>query len=116
FTKPAASLDVARSLGTATAIVSAPNSLGDHGCDGRKRSAEINKLNKEINAALADPKIKARLADMGATVLACWLARGLQQVHRRRNRELGQGDPGGQTSSRSDYAPTRPSINTCPAS
>ena len=30
----------------------------------------INKLNKEINAALADPKIKARLADMGGTILA----------------------------------------------
>ena len=29
----------------------------------------IEKLNKEINAALADPKIKARLADLGATVL-----------------------------------------------
>ena len=27
----------------------------------------IEKLNKEINAALADPKIKARLADLGAT-------------------------------------------------
>ena len=30
----------------------------------------IDKLNKEINAALADPKMKARLADMGGTVLA----------------------------------------------
>jgi len=29
----------------------------------------IDKLNKEINAALADSKIKARFADMGATVL-----------------------------------------------
>ena len=29
----------------------------------------IDKLNQEINAALADPKIKARLADLGATVL-----------------------------------------------
>jgi tripartite-type tricarboxylate transporter receptor subunit TctC len=29
----------------------------------------INKLNKEINAALADPKIMARLADLGGTVL-----------------------------------------------
>jgi tripartite-type tricarboxylate transporter receptor subunit TctC len=29
----------------------------------------IDKLNKEINAALADPKIKARLADLGRTVL-----------------------------------------------
>jgi len=30
----------------------------------------VEKLNKEINAALADPKIKARLADVGGTVLA----------------------------------------------
>jgi tripartite-type tricarboxylate transporter receptor subunit TctC len=30
----------------------------------------IDKLNKEINAGLAEPKIKARLADFGATVLA----------------------------------------------
>jgi len=29
----------------------------------------ISKLNKEVNAALADPKIKARLADLGSTVL-----------------------------------------------
>jgi tripartite-type tricarboxylate transporter receptor subunit TctC len=27
----------------------------------------INKLNKEINATLADPKMKVRLADLGAT-------------------------------------------------
>ena len=30
----------------------------------------IDKLNKEINAGLADPKIKARLADLGSTGLA----------------------------------------------
>jgi tripartite-type tricarboxylate transporter receptor subunit TctC len=30
----------------------------------------IAKLNKEINAGLADPKMKARIADLGATVLA----------------------------------------------
>jgi tripartite-type tricarboxylate transporter receptor subunit TctC len=30
----------------------------------------IDKLNKEINAALADPKIKAQLADLGSTVFA----------------------------------------------
>jgi len=29
----------------------------------------VKKLNKEVNAALADPKIKARLADLGGTVL-----------------------------------------------
>jgi tripartite-type tricarboxylate transporter receptor subunit TctC len=32
-------------------------------------AAIIDKLNKEINAALADPKLKARLADLGGTVL-----------------------------------------------
>jgi len=30
----------------------------------------VEKLNNEINAALADPKMKARLADLGGTVLA----------------------------------------------
>ena len=29
----------------------------------------VDKLNREINAALADPKIKARLAEIGGTVL-----------------------------------------------
>jgi tripartite-type tricarboxylate transporter receptor subunit TctC len=29
----------------------------------------VNKLNKEINAALSDPKMKARLGDLGGTVL-----------------------------------------------
>ena len=62
----------------------------------RNTPAEIvDKLNKEINAALADPKIKARLADLGGAVLA-GLARRVRQAHRRRNREMGQGDPGGQ--------------------
>jgi tripartite-type tricarboxylate transporter receptor subunit TctC len=29
----------------------------------------VERLNKEINASLADPKLQARLADLGATVL-----------------------------------------------
>ena len=29
----------------------------------------VEKLNREINAGLADPKMKARLADLGGTVL-----------------------------------------------
>jgi tripartite-type tricarboxylate transporter receptor subunit TctC len=29
----------------------------------------VDRLNKEISAALADPKMKARLADLGGTVL-----------------------------------------------
>jgi tripartite-type tricarboxylate transporter receptor subunit TctC len=33
-------------------------------------AAIIDKVNKEINAALADPKLKAQLADLGGTVLA----------------------------------------------
>jgi tripartite-type tricarboxylate transporter receptor subunit TctC len=30
----------------------------------------VDKLNNEINMALADPKMKSRLADLGGTVLA----------------------------------------------
>jgi tripartite-type tricarboxylate transporter receptor subunit TctC len=30
----------------------------------------VDKLNTEVNAALADPKMKARLADLGGMVLA----------------------------------------------
>ena len=33
-------------------------------------NAIIDKLNREINAGLADPKMKVRLAELGATVLA----------------------------------------------
>ena len=29
----------------------------------------VEKLNREINAGLADPKLKARLAELGGTVL-----------------------------------------------
>jgi tripartite-type tricarboxylate transporter receptor subunit TctC len=29
----------------------------------------IDKLNREINAGLADPKVKAQFADLGSTVL-----------------------------------------------
>ncbi len=36
----------------------------------KNTSAEIiDKLNKEINAALIDPKMKARFADLGGTTL-----------------------------------------------
>ena len=36
----------------------------------RKTPAEIiDKLNREINAGLADPKMKARIAELGATVI-----------------------------------------------
>jgi tripartite-type tricarboxylate transporter receptor subunit TctC len=45
----------------------------------RNTPAEIvAKLNTEVNAALADPKLKARLADVGGTVLAGSSADGAQ--------------------------------------
>jgi tripartite-type tricarboxylate transporter receptor subunit TctC len=43
----------------------------------------VDKLNKEINSGLSDPKIKARLADLGGTVLAGSPARRLRKAHRR---------------------------------
>jgi tripartite-type tricarboxylate transporter receptor subunit TctC len=30
----------------------------------------VDKLNREINAALADPKIKARISELGATAIS----------------------------------------------
>jgi Tripartite tricarboxylate transporter family receptor len=44
----------------------------------------VEKLNKEINAILADPKIKARFADLGGTVL-CGHARRLPPADRCRS-------------------------------
>ena len=55
----------------------------------------IDKLNKEINAGLADPKIKARLADLGGTVLGGSPA-DFGKLIAEGNREVGQGDPRGQ--------------------
>ena len=34
-------------------------------CRRARRAEIVDKLNREINAALADPKIKARLAELG---------------------------------------------------
>jgi tripartite-type tricarboxylate transporter receptor subunit TctC len=33
-------------------------------------AAVVDKLNKEINAALADPNMKARIADLGGTIIS----------------------------------------------
>jgi Tripartite tricarboxylate transporter family receptor len=51
----------------------------------------IDKLNKEINAVLVDPKMKAQLADLAAELLPG--SPPTSAAHRRRNREVGQGDP-----------------------
>jgi tripartite-type tricarboxylate transporter receptor subunit TctC len=39
------------------------------GAPGKTSSEIVDKLNKEINAGLVDPKLKAQLADLGGTVL-----------------------------------------------
>jgi tripartite-type tricarboxylate transporter receptor subunit TctC len=40
------------------------------GCPKNTPTEIVDVLNREINAGLADPKLKARLADLGNTVLA----------------------------------------------
>jgi tripartite-type tricarboxylate transporter receptor subunit TctC len=40
------------------------------GAPNKTPSEIIDKLNKEVNAGLADPTLKARLADLGSTPLA----------------------------------------------
>jgi tripartite-type tricarboxylate transporter receptor subunit TctC len=40
------------------------------GAPGNTPAEIVDKLNKEINAALSDPKIKAKLADLGGSVLS----------------------------------------------
>ena len=39
------------------------------GAPGKTSSEIVDKLNKEINAGLADPKLKAQLADLGGMIL-----------------------------------------------
>ena len=51
----------------------------------------IERLNREINAGLANPTIKARFADVGASPVIVTLRRG-QRVRAGADREMGQGD------------------------
>jgi tripartite-type tricarboxylate transporter receptor subunit TctC len=51
----------------------------------------VDRLNHEINAGLAAAKMKARLTDLGGTVLTGTPV-DFRQAHCRRNREVGQGD------------------------
>jgi Tripartite tricarboxylate transporter family receptor len=64
----------------------------------------VDKLNGEINAGLADPRMKARLADLGATVFAGSPADFRRHIAAE-TEEVGQGDPGGQRQAR--VRPTR---------
>jgi tripartite-type tricarboxylate transporter receptor subunit TctC len=64
-------LEVLPDIPTVGDFVPGYEASGVHGIGAPKNTpAEIvDKLNKEINAALADPKMKARLADLGVAVL-----------------------------------------------
>src|SRR5262249_52263322 len=62
-------------------------------CAPKATPAEIvDKLNKEINAGLADPKLKARLADLGGDALALSPA-DFGKLIADENREMGQRHP-----------------------
>jgi hypothetical protein len=53
----------------------------------------IDRLNREINAAFADPAMKARLLDTGGSAPPR-LARRFRAIDGRGNGEVGQGDQG----------------------
>jgi tripartite-type tricarboxylate transporter receptor subunit TctC len=65
-------LEVLPDIPTVGDFVPGYEASGVHGIGAPKNTpAEIvDELNKEINAALADPKMKARLADLGVAVLS----------------------------------------------
>jgi hypothetical protein len=69
----------------------------------------VARLNKEINAGLADPKLKARLADLGRRG-ATRVARRLRQAHRRRNRQVGQSNPSGHHQGGVSWIPSRADV------
>ena len=56
---------------TVSEFVPGYEAIGWNGIGAPKNASTeiVEKLNREINAALADPKIKTRIADLGATVL-----------------------------------------------
>ena len=67
--------------------------------------AIIDKLNKEVNAALADPKIKARLAELGGMLIA-GTPEDFGKVIARRDRQVGEGDQVRQRAADGVIAPT----------
>src|SRR6516225_262665 len=68
----AARSDVLPDIPTVGDFVPGYESSGWHGVAGPKNTPPeiIDKLNKEINVALTEPRIKARIADLGGTVFA----------------------------------------------
>jgi Tripartite tricarboxylate transporter family receptor len=54
----------------------------------------IEKLNKEIDAIVAEPNMKARLVGLGLPDVID--IRQIRKIHCRPDRKVGQGDPGGQ--------------------
>jgi tripartite-type tricarboxylate transporter receptor subunit TctC len=54
----------------------------------------VDTLNKAVNAALADPEMQKKLADLGGTIIPRHPG-GFRQARCRGNRQVGQGGEGG---------------------
>ena len=83
-------LEVVPDIPTVGDFVPGYEASGWHGIGAPKSTPTeiVEKLNKEINAALADPKMKARLADLGGVPMPL-IARRFRQADRRRDRKVG---------------------------
>ena len=57
-------------------------------------AAVIDTLNNQFNAAIADPTIKKRLAELGALAMPPNTPAEFAKHHRRRRRQVGEGDQG----------------------
>jgi hypothetical protein len=55
----------------------------------------MEKLNKEIDAIVAEPNMKARLVGLGPSAYVIDIRR-IRKIHCRPDRQVGQGDPDGQ--------------------
>ena len=81
-------------LPTAAEFVPGYEAIGWYGIGAPKDTPAdiVGKLNAALNAALAEPAAKARLADLGVEPMRMTPAQ-FAQVHHRRKQEMGQGDP-----------------------
>jgi tripartite-type tricarboxylate transporter receptor subunit TctC len=69
------------------------------GAPARTPAGIVDKLNKEINAGLADPKLKTQFVDLGGIILGGSSA-DFRTLITEETEKVGQGDPGGQHQAR----------------
>ncbi len=87
-------LDALADLPTVAEFVPGYEALGWYGIGAPKDTpgAIVDKLNAALNAALSEPKPKARLADLGVEAMRLTPAQ-FATIHRRRKPKVGQGHP-----------------------